>query len=72
MPFVFIISSVEVEVPRIGGGYGGKGSRSSLAACACAIVAYKLNRTATLVMPLSDNMAAIGKRIECVIDYEVS
>lgn len=63
---------MEVIVPRLGGGYGGKGSRSSQIACACAVVAYKLNRTATLVMPIVDNMAAVGKRQECELDYEVS
>ncbi|KOB57817.1 Aldehyde oxidase 2 [Operophtera brumata] len=62
---------VEVIVPRLGGGYGGKGSRSSQIACACAVVAYKLNRTATLVMSIVDNMAAVGKRQECEMDYEI-
>lgn len=67
-----LLSSVEVIVSRVGGAYGGKASRSALIACACALVAYKLNRTATLVMPLVDNMEAIGKRQECDVDYEVS
>lgn len=62
---------MEVIVPRLGGAYGGKGTRSAMVACACALVAHKLNRTATLVMPLVDNMAAIGKRQNCDFDYEV-
>ncbi|KAJ8719393.1 hypothetical protein PYW08_011568 [Mythimna loreyi] len=60
-----------VEVPRVGGGYGAKASRSSLIACASALVAHKLNRSATLVMPLTHNMHAIGKRHACEFDYEV-
>ncbi|CAK1542922.1 unnamed protein product [Leptosia nina] len=66
------LNSVTVEVSRIGGGYGGKASRSSLIACACALVAHKLNRTATLVLPLTHNMAAIGKRQACYTEYEVA
>nr|BAR64771.1 aldehyde oxidase [Ostrinia furnacalis] len=62
---------VLVSVPRVGGAYGGKASRSALAACACALVSRKLNRTATLVMPLTHNMAAIGKRQRCRADYEL-
>ncbi|XP_075976602.1 uncharacterized protein LOC142976904 isoform X2 [Anticarsia gemmatalis] len=63
-------NKVLVKVPRIGGGYGGKASRSSQIACACALVAHKLNRAATLVMPIVDNMAAVGKRHQCEFDYE--
>ncbi|XP_022112869.2 indole-3-acetaldehyde oxidase [Pieris rapae] len=66
------LNSVTVEVSRIGGGYGGKASRSSLIACACALAAHKLNRTATLVLPLTHNMAAIGKRQACYVEYEVA
>ncbi|KAF9823384.1 hypothetical protein SFRURICE_006597 [Spodoptera frugiperda] len=61
---------VLVEVPRVGGAYGGKASRSALIACACALVAHKLNRSATLVMPLSQNMQAIGMRSACEFQYE--
>ncbi|XP_049875014.1 uncharacterized protein LOC126373077 isoform X1 [Pectinophora gossypiella] len=64
-------NKVEVVVPRVGGAYGGKASRSGLVACACALAAYKLNRDATLVMPLTDNMASIGKRQSCYAEYEV-
>ena len=66
-----LISSVEVEVDRVGGAYGGKASRSSQVACACALVAHKLQRHASLAMPLTDNMNAIGKRQACFVEYEV-
>ncbi|XP_068627552.1 uncharacterized protein [Battus philenor] len=65
------LNCVEVSVPRVGGGYGGKASRSSMIACACALVAHKLQRPAELVLSLSDNMAAVGKRSACVFQYEV-
>ncbi|XP_047028071.1 indole-3-acetaldehyde oxidase-like [Helicoverpa zea] len=59
-----------VEVPRVGGGYGGKASRSALVACASALVAHKLNRAAVLVLPLTQNMQAIGKRSATEFQYE--
>ncbi|XP_028031989.1 indole-3-acetaldehyde oxidase-like isoform X3 [Bombyx mandarina] len=62
---------VEVSVPRVGGAFGGKASRAALAACACAVVASRTHRAASLVMPLGDNMAAIGKRSQCDARYEV-
>ncbi|XP_045774054.1 xanthine dehydrogenase-like isoform X1 [Maniola jurtina] len=65
------LNRVDVEVPRLGGAYGGKASRASLIACACALVAYKLNRKASLVMPLTDNMEVIGKRMPAYFEYEL-
>ncbi|KAI8431972.1 hypothetical protein MSG28_004503 [Choristoneura fumiferana] len=64
-------TQVIVKVPRVGGAYGGKASRSALVACACALVARKLNRTATLVLPIDHNMAIVGKRLRCYADYEI-
>lgn len=60
-----------MEVERIGGGYGGKASRSSVVACACALVAYKLNKDASFVLPITDNMEVIGKRHPAYLNYEV-
>ncbi|CAH0726755.1 unnamed protein product, partial [Brenthis ino] len=65
------LNRVEVEVPCVGGGYGGKGSRSALAACACALVARRLGRATALVLPLADNMEAVGKRPACYFEYEL-
>lgn len=65
------VNCVEVEVDRVGGAYGGKATRSSQVACACALVAHKLQRHASLVMPLTDNMNAIGKRQACYVEYEL-
>ncbi|XP_026741819.1 xanthine dehydrogenase-like [Trichoplusia ni] len=63
-------NKVLVEVSRLGGGYGGKASRSSLIACASALVTHKLNRNVTLTMPIVHNMRAIGKRSNCQFTYE--
>ncbi|XP_046967892.1 indole-3-acetaldehyde oxidase-like [Vanessa cardui] len=65
------LNSVDVSVARVGGAYGGKASRSALAACACAVAAHALNRAATLVMPLTDNMHAVGKRQAAYFEYEL-
>ncbi|KAJ2951466.1 hypothetical protein O0L34_g13618 [Tuta absoluta] len=63
-------NQVEVSVSRVGGAYGGKASRSSLVACACALVAHRLQRAATFTLPLTHNMRAIGKRVACYTEYE--
>ena len=39
-------SSVSVSVKRVGGGYGGKISRSSQISAACALAAYHTRRLA--------------------------
>ncbi|XP_050344173.1 uncharacterized protein LOC126769429 isoform X2 [Nymphalis io] len=65
------LNSVDVSVSRVGGAYGGKASRAALSACACALAAHALNRSASLVMPLTDNMQAIGKRQAAYFEYEL-
>ncbi|XP_052748813.1 uncharacterized protein LOC113513041 [Galleria mellonella] len=64
-------NKVEVIVNRVGGAYGGKASRSSLIACAAALAATACGRAASLVLPIDTNMAAIGKRQECLVEYEL-
>lgn len=65
-------NEVFVEVEAVGGAYGGKASRSALVACACALAAQRLDRPASLVMPLRDNMLAVGKRGEFEARYELA
>ncbi|CAH2090112.1 unnamed protein product [Euphydryas editha] len=65
------LNSVEISVSRVGGGYGGKASRSALTACACTLAAHVLGRGASLVVPLTQNMAAFGKRQAARFEYEV-
>jgi xanthine dehydrogenase/oxidase len=67
-----MFSSINIKVRRLGGGYGGKITRSALISTACALAAHKLHRPVRLVMNLETNMAAIGKRCNAAFDYEVS
>ncbi|XP_058459564.1 uncharacterized protein LOC131435563 [Malaya genurostris] len=64
-------NSLNLYVRRLGGGYGGKGTRATLVACACALAAHLIRRPVRLVMTLEANMDAIGKRFPVRSDYEV-
>ncbi|KAJ8720096.1 hypothetical protein PYW07_012139 [Mythimna separata] len=64
-------SEVVVKVRRIGGGFGGKISRSGQVATACALVAKKLDRACRFILPMQTNMAMGGKRQPCQCEYEV-
>lgn len=63
--------SINVTVRRLGGGYGGKISRNTQVACACALVCHKLNRPARFVMSIESNMLSMGKRMASRQEYEV-
>lgn len=64
-------NSVHVVVRRLGGGYGGKISRGSQAACACALAAYHLNRPARFIQSIESMMGSAGKRYPNNSNYEV-
>lgn len=62
---------INVEVRRLGGGYGGKISRASQIACACALACYRLKRRVRFVMSIEQMMSAIGKRNAAMNDYHL-
>ncbi|XP_058120344.1 xanthine dehydrogenase/oxidase-like isoform X1 [Anopheles ziemanni] len=64
-------NSLNLYVRRLGGGYGSKGTRATLVACAAALAAHKTQRPVRLVMTLEANMEAIGKRYGVFSNYEV-
>ncbi|XP_045499904.1 abscisic-aldehyde oxidase-like [Colias croceus] len=65
-------SRINLEVPRCGGAYGAKITRSSYTATASALVTYLLNRPCRFVMDIQPNIRVIGKRLPCNLDYEVA
>lgn len=62
---------INVQVRRLGSGYGAKISRACLIACATATAAIKLQQPCYVRMILEDNMECIGKRYPCSMNYEV-
>ena len=62
---------VQVEVRRMGGGFGGKESQSNLTACIAALAARKTGRPARLVYDRDDDMRVTGKRHDVKLVYKV-
>ncbi|XP_034664119.1 xanthine dehydrogenase-like [Drosophila subobscura] len=61
---------VQLQVRRLGGGYGCKISRGNQVACAAALAAFKLNRPVRFVQSLESMMDCNGKRWACRSEYE--
>ncbi|MBL6626434.1 MAG: molybdopterin-dependent oxidoreductase, partial [Alphaproteobacteria bacterium] len=61
---------VQVDVRRMGGGFGGKESQSNLVACIAALAAYKTGRPARLVYDRDDDMRVTGKRHDAKLVYK--
>lgn len=68
---IFYSASINVSVRRLGGAYGGKISKASHVAAACAVAAYVTNRPVRLVVDLDTNMKTFGKRLPYLFKYEV-
>lgn len=62
---------INIRVRRLGGGYGAKISRANMVACACALVSFKMNRPARMILTIEDNMRAVGKRYSNNQEYEI-
>ncbi|XP_061376829.1 uncharacterized protein LOC116770815 [Danaus plexippus] len=65
------INSINVIVRRVGGGYGGKITRSSQVACGAALVSHLQGKLCRFVLPLETNMKTVGKRIPTYCKFEV-
>ncbi|XP_037293401.1 xanthine dehydrogenase isoform X2 [Manduca sexta] len=66
------VNSVNVIVRRVGGGYGGKITRSSQIACAAALVTHLTGRTCRFILPMQTNMKIIGKRVPTYCNFQVA
>ncbi|KAF4678202.1 Alternative oxidase, mitochondrial precursor [Perkinsus chesapeaki] len=66
------LNRVVVRTKRIGGGFGGKESRSCILASYAALAAVKFNRPARFQMDRDVDMANSGKRHAFLADYTVA
>ena len=65
------LSSIQVEVRRMGGAFGGKETQAAQWACIAAIVAARTNRPAKFRLDRDTDMLSTGKRHDFVYDYDV-
>lgn len=62
---------VQVEVRRMGGGFGGKESQPALFASIAALMTHQTGRPAKVRLDRDDDMVMTGKRHDYVINYDV-
>ncbi len=62
---------IEVDVKRIGGGFGGKEDQATLWACLAALATFHLKRPVELVLNRVDDMLMTGKRHPYSADFKM-
>ncbi len=62
---------VEVEVKRLGGGFGGKEDQATLWACLAGLAAWHCKRPVEIVLSRSQDMRMTGKRHPYSADYKI-
>jgi xanthine dehydrogenase large subunit len=62
---------IEVDVPRMGGGFGGKESQATVWAVLAALAAFRLQRPVKLVLHRLEDMAMTGKRHPYTSDFKI-
>ena len=62
---------MEVDVTRLGGGFGGKEDQANAWAAMCALAAYKLNKPVKYALSRIDDMAMTGKRHPYSTDFKI-
>lgn len=62
---------VEVDVARLGGGFGGKEDQATPWAVMAALAAYKLNVAVKLVLPRQEDIRMTGKRHPYSSDFKI-
>ena len=63
--------NVEVDVKRLGGGFGGKEDQATAWACLAALAASRTGRPVELVLDRVDDMAMTGKRHPYVSEFKL-
>ncbi|MBI2417247.1 MAG: molybdopterin-dependent oxidoreductase [Ignavibacteriales bacterium] len=62
---------IEVDVTRLGGGFGGKEDQASAWAALAALAAWKLKKSVKLVLPRQEDMRMTGKRHPYSSDFKI-
>jgi xanthine dehydrogenase large subunit len=62
---------VEVDVKRLGGGFGGKEDQATAWACIAALASFVLNRSVQLVLNRVDDLKMTGKRHPYSADFKI-
>ncbi len=62
---------VEVDVTRLGGGFGGKEDQATAYACMAALAAWKLKKAVKVVLHRMDDMRMTGKRHPYSADFKI-
>ncbi len=62
---------VEVDVTRLGGGFGGKEDQATAYACMAALAARKLKKPVKVILHRMDDMQMTGKRHPYSADYRI-
>jgi xanthine dehydrogenase large subunit len=62
---------IEVDVPRLGGGFGGKEDQATAWAALAALAASKLQRPVKIILPRQEDMRLTGKRNPYSSDFKI-
>lgn len=65
------MNKVEVDVLRLGGGFGGKEDQANAWAAIAALAAYKLKKPVKIVLPRQEDMRLTGKRHPYSSDFKI-
>lgn len=65
------MSKIEVDVQRLGGGFGGKEDQGTTWACVAAVAAYNLKKPVKLVLNRQDDIRITGKRHPYSSDFKI-
>lgn len=65
------MNKIEVEVLRLGGGFGGKEDQATPWAVMTALASLKLNKPVKLILPRHDDMIMTGKRNPYSSDFKI-
>ena len=65
------MNKVEVDVLRLGGGFGGKEDQATAWACMSALAAYKLKRPVKLILNRQEDIRMTGKRHPYSSDFKI-